>query len=87
MLKLMPDTGLIEVEGQRLTHMDVAKCNLISSCPQHDVLWPQLTAREHLTFYGRLKQIKASLICRSSLLIVSGQSGPNTFCLTFKPVQ
>ena len=24
-------------------------------CPQHDVLWSDLTAREHLLFYGRLK--------------------------------
>lgn len=24
-------------------------------CPQHDVLWEDLTAREHLRFYGRLK--------------------------------
>merc|ERR1719331_584160 len=24
-------------------------------CPQHDLLWPALTAREHLRFYGRLK--------------------------------
>merc|ERR1711968_410963 len=24
-------------------------------CPQHDVLWGSLTAREHLLFYGRLK--------------------------------
>ncbi len=24
-------------------------------CPQHDLLWPALTAREHMSFYGRLK--------------------------------
>ena len=24
-------------------------------CPQHDLLWPALTAEEHLRFYGRLK--------------------------------
>ena len=27
-------------------------------CPQHDQLWDQLTAREHLLFYGRLKNLK-----------------------------
>ena len=27
-------------------------------CPQHDLLWPALTAREHLRFYGRLKGLK-----------------------------
>ena len=24
-------------------------------CPQHDLLWPDLYAKEHLDFYGRLK--------------------------------
>ena len=24
-------------------------------CPQHDLLWEQLTGEEHLLFYGRLK--------------------------------
>lgn len=24
-------------------------------CPQHDILWEELTVREHLTFYTRLK--------------------------------
>ena len=28
-------------------------------CPQHDKLWDVLTAREHLLFYGRLKNLKA----------------------------
>ena len=26
-------------------------------CPQHDLLWVTLTAREHLNFYGRLKRL------------------------------
>ena len=28
-------------------------------CPQHDVLWDDLTAREHLMFYARLRKIPA----------------------------
>ncbi|XP_010503385.1 PREDICTED: ABC transporter A family member 6-like isoform X1 [Camelina sativa] len=27
-------------------------------CPQHDLLWETLTGREHLFFYGRLKNLK-----------------------------
>jgi hypothetical protein len=27
-------------------------------CPQHDLLWETLTAREHLSFYGRLKGLE-----------------------------
>ncbi|KFK34077.1 hypothetical protein AALP_AA5G099400 [Arabis alpina] len=29
-------------------------------CPQHDLLWGTLTGREHLLFYGRLKNLKGS---------------------------
>eukprot|EP01117_Protostelium_nocturnum_P005730 TRINITY_DN2068_c0_g1_i1.p1 TRINITY_DN2068_c0_g1~~TRINITY_DN2068_c0_g1_i1.p1 ORF type:complete len:1746 (+),score=587.77 TRINITY_DN2068_c0_g1_i1:107-5344(+) len=31
---------------------------IMGVCPQHDVLWPTLTGREHLTFYGTLKGLK-----------------------------
>ena len=30
-------------------------------CPQLDLLWPQLTVIEHLSFYARLKGIPSSL--------------------------
>jgi ABC-type multidrug transport system ATPase subunit len=26
-------------------------------CPQHDILWDDLTAREHLLFYARLRKV------------------------------
>ncbi len=29
-------------------------------CPQHSVLYPDLTAREHLKLYGRLKKSGAA---------------------------
>ena len=28
------------------------------ACPQDDLVWPQLTASNHLYFYGRLKGLK-----------------------------
>lgn len=31
---------------------------LMGVCPQHDLLWEQLTGEEHLLFYGRLKGLK-----------------------------
>lgn len=30
-------------------------------CPQHDILWKELTAREHLRIFGRLKGMKGPL--------------------------
>ncbi|XP_019100203.1 PREDICTED: ABC transporter A family member 4-like isoform X2 [Camelina sativa] len=34
--------------------------NSMGVCPQHDLLWETLTGREHLLFYGRLKNLKGS---------------------------
>lgn len=31
----------------------------IGVCPQHDCLFPQLTVREHVQFYGRIKGLYA----------------------------
>lgn len=28
---------------------------VVGFCPQHSILYPDLTTKEHLTFYGRLK--------------------------------
>merc|ERR1711871_308468 len=43
-------------------------------CPQHDILWPTLTAKEHLLFFGRLKGIfgkELSRLVRESLECVN----------------
>ena len=38
------------------TQMDaIHQC--VGVCPQFDLLWPQLTVEEHLTFYARLKGV------------------------------
>ncbi|XP_073225221.1 ABC transporter A family member 8-like isoform X2 [Cicer arietinum] len=34
-------------------------------CPQHDLLWEVLTGREHLLFYGRLKNLKGSALAQA----------------------
>lgn len=31
---------------------------LMGVCPQHDILWMTLTARQHMMFYGRLKNLQ-----------------------------
>ena len=47
-------------------------------CPQHDQLWDQLTAREHLLFYGRLKNLQVQLdapsLCHVMLVAWSEES-------------
>ncbi|CAL2261681.1 unnamed protein product [Prunus armeniaca] len=50
------------VEGLDIrTQMDGVYSSM-GVCPQHDLLWEILTGREHLMFYGRLKNLKGSAL-------------------------
>ena len=52
---IMPTAGDAYINGHSIrTDMDVIHSSL-GVCPQHDLLWPDVTAAEHLAFYGRLK--------------------------------
>ncbi|CAM0946664.1 unnamed protein product [Alopecurus aequalis] len=37
----------------------------IGVCPQHDLLWETLTGREHLLFYGRMKNLTGSALMKA----------------------
>ncbi|CAE6075406.1 unnamed protein product [Arabidopsis arenosa] len=55
-----PTSGAAFVQG-----LDICKdmdrvYTSMGVCPQHDLLWETLTGREHLLFYGRLKNLKGS---------------------------
>lgn len=55
--------GTATVEGLDV-RSDMADIYAIMGvCPQHDLLWETLTGREHLLFYGRLKNLKVSPHC------------------------
>lgn len=45
--------GAVLVAGRHLAGDPVAAQQLVGVCPQHDVLWDSLTAREHLLLYCR----------------------------------
>lgn len=53
-------TGIIEGHDIRTEMNDIYK--LMGVCPQHDLLWEQLTGREHLRFYGRLKGLSGNVL-------------------------
>lgn len=53
--------GTAIVEGHDIRKDMDAVYSLMGVCPQHDLLWNQLTAAEHLRFYGRIKGLKARL--------------------------
>ncbi|KAM7268528.1 hypothetical protein ACFE04_010694 [Oxalis oulophora] len=60
-----PTAGSAFVEGLDIrTEMDGIYKN-IGVCPQHDLLWDKLTGREHLLFYGRLKNLKGSALTKA----------------------
>ncbi|CAD6265543.1 unnamed protein product [Miscanthus lutarioriparius] len=66
MIGLIPPTsGTAYVHGLDIkTDMDAIYSNM-GVCPQHDLLWETLTEREHLLFYGRLKNLKGTELLKA----------------------
>lgn len=54
--KLMPTSGDAEIFGHSIITEMSKILSEVSLCPQNDVLWPFLTAKEHLTIMKRLKK-------------------------------
>lgn len=55
-----PSSGIATIYGLDL--QEDAVRSLIGVCPQHDVLWSELTAREHLLLFARVKGIPSYMI-------------------------
>ncbi len=51
-----PTSGDVEVLGMSVRDRWSEVQEALGLCPQHSVLYPDLTAREHLRLYGRLKR-------------------------------
>ncbi len=57
-----PTQGTANVEGFDIrTDMDRIY-TIMGVCPQHDILWETLTARQHMMFYGRLKNLNGTAL-------------------------
>lgn len=54
---MVPSSGTAIIEGLSIRDDMDSIHSLMGACPQHDLLWEGLTGREHLLFYGRLKNI------------------------------
>ncbi|KAI8528924.1 hypothetical protein RHMOL_Rhmol12G0185800 [Rhododendron molle] len=62
---IKPSSGTAYVGGLDIrTQMDEIYTSM-GVCPQHDLLWETLTGREHLLFYGRLKNLKGSALSQA----------------------
>ncbi|XP_060170129.1 ABC transporter A family member 7-like [Lycium barbarum] len=59
---LEPSSGSAYVEGLNLRTQMNEIYGSMGVCPQHDLLWDTLTGREHLLFYGRLKNLKGAAL-------------------------
>ena len=59
---LEPDAGDCTIyDHSILNEMDEIRKNL-GLCPQHNILWDDLTAREHIDYFGRLKGVPGSVL-------------------------
>lgn len=57
-----PTSGTATINGYNIvTETQLARKSL-GLCPQHNVLFPDLTVAEHIIFYSRLKGVQKSKI-------------------------
>lgn len=57
--------GDATIEGLSIREDMGSIYSMLGVCPQHDLLWEQLTPMQHLNFYGRLKNLKVHMqICQ-----------------------
>ncbi|KAL8042210.1 hypothetical protein ABFX02_09G035400 [Erythranthe guttata] len=62
---IKPSSGTAYVQGLDIrTDMDRIYTSM-GVCPQHDLLWETLTGREHLFFYGRLKNLQGAALTQA----------------------
>ncbi|OEL29286.1 ABC transporter A family member 8 [Dichanthelium oligosanthes] len=60
-----PTSGTAYIEGMDI-RFDMDRIYTgIGVCPQDDLLWENLTGREHLMFYGRLKKLKGTALAEA----------------------
>ncbi|KAG2422265.1 hypothetical protein HYH02_015468, partial [Chlamydomonas schloesseri] len=74
---LEPSGGSVHVCGLDLAAAPEAVARRVGICPQHDVLWPSLTGREHVRLFGRIKGLRGGGLeaAVSSALAEAGLGG------------
>jgi ABC-type multidrug transport system ATPase subunit len=58
---IKPSSGNAYVLGKSVIDDRKYTTKLIGFCPQHSILYDCLTAKEHMTFYGHLKETNKSV--------------------------
>jgi len=62
-----PSAGDATVEGLSILGDMERIYSLMGVCPQHDLLWDVLTPRQHLSFFGRLKNLQGQELSEATL--------------------
>ncbi|CAI9112239.1 OLC1v1012658C1 [Oldenlandia corymbosa var. corymbosa] len=62
---IKPSSGTAYVGGLDIRNQMSSIYTSMGVCPQHDLLWETLTGREHLLFYGRLKNLKGAALTQA----------------------
>ncbi|KAL6900778.1 hypothetical protein ACP4OV_005454 [Aristida adscensionis] len=62
---LKPTNGTAYIHGMDLRKDMNEIYENIGVCPQHDLLWETLTGREHLMFYGRMKNLTGAALTKA----------------------
>jgi len=57
-----PTKGNANLCGYDLEHELKSIYSVMGICPQFDICWPQLTVKEHLDFYARIKGVKQNQV-------------------------
>lgn len=60
--QLEPTCGTVLLHGHDVWREPGATSRLAGICPQHDVLWASLSAREHLVLLGRLRGLAGAAL-------------------------
>ena len=89
-----PSGGDVSVHGLSVKEEAPAVRTHLGICPQHDILYPELTAREHLELYGSLTGMSAEECARcvpGLLRQVEGRrpsddESPASLCAPFLPL-
>lgn len=58
---MAPTSGYATVAGKDIRTQTQAIRENIGICPQHDCLFPQLTVREHVQFFSKIKGLYATM--------------------------
>ncbi|KAL6630052.1 hypothetical protein ACP70R_029817 [Stipagrostis hirtigluma subsp. patula] len=69
-----PTSGTAHIEGMNIRFDMDRIYTRLGVCPQHDLLWEELTGREHLMFYGRLKILKGAALAEHKDYLAIEQS-------------